>query len=44
MSTKLEKLNTFMGRIEPYYVLTVIALGLVGNTVSFVIFSFTKLK
>lgn len=33
-----------LNKIEPYYILTVIVVGLIGNSLSFFLFLFTKLK
>jgi hypothetical protein len=44
---KQNDLQTAIGlldRIEPYYVFTVIAIGLVGNTISFLLFVSAKFK
>lgn len=34
----------FLNTIEPYYIIAIIVVGLIGNTISFGIFIFTKLK
>ncbi len=34
----------FLHVFEPYYVLTIVMIGLAGNTISFFLFTLTKLK
>jgi hypothetical protein len=39
-----EKLLDIINEFEPYYIMPLIFIGLIGNTVSFLIFTLTKLK
>ena len=40
----MESLIEFLNFFEPYYIMLIAAVGLVGNTVSFTLFAFTKLR
>ncbi len=41
---KLKSVSEFIDRFEPYYVITIIITGLIGNMISFLLFTLTKLK
>ncbi len=40
----LDYMLNFVNKFEPYYVMPLIFIGLIGNTISFLIFTLTKLK
>ncbi len=42
--SKLTEVIIFINKIEPYYIITLISCGLIGNTISFLLFTLTKLK
>jgi hypothetical protein len=39
-----QSLYTVLDEFEPYYVIFIVLNGLIGNTISFLLFKFTKLK
>ncbi len=44
IDSKSFSLIDFLHAFEPYYVLTIVMIGLVGNSISFLLFILTKLK
>ena len=43
-SSKEVLIINFLNKFEPYYISALVAIGLVGNTISFLLFVFTKLR
>ena len=40
----MESLIEFLNFFEPYYIILIALIGLVGNSISFMLFAFTKLR
>ena len=40
----LQYINDYLNKLEPYYIGIIISIGLLGNTVSLLLFLSTKLK
>ena len=42
--TMMNAVIEVLSRFEPYYIILIASVGLVGNTISFLLFAFTKLR
>ena len=40
----MEDTIEWLNRLEPYYIILIASIGLVGNSISFMLFAFTKLR